>query len=288
MNYEAEFAACKEQVEAALQHAIPQTVVQPLQDAMRYALLAPGKRLRPVLLLKSHEMLDPADGRVMTFAAALEMIHAYSLVHDDLPAMDNDVLRRGQPTCHIAYGEAMAILAGDGLLNLAHETMLASPHPQAFEAAHIISACAGVHGMAGGQALDIANTGKPADRELVERMQTGKTAALFRAAIGAGLTLADADDLQLKAGADYALGLGRAFQIIDDLLDLEGDASQLGKTPGKDEAEGKMTWPSAVGEEQARKDAAYWTDYAVNALTPFGERAGFLRETALRALTRIH
>ena len=287
MNYENQAADCRQKIESALKTAIPGTVVEPLRGAMEYALLAPGKRLRPMLLHQAHELLKPADSDAMDFAVALEMIHAYSLVHDDLPAMDNDVLRRGQPTCHVAYGEAMAILAGDGLLSLAHELMLSSAHPRALQAAHEISTCAGVHGMVGGQALDIAYTGHQADRDLIERMQTGKTAALFRAAVCSGLILAGADDAQLAAGVNYSMGLGRAFQIIDDLLDLNGDIAQLGKTPGKDQAEGKLTWPTAVGERQAREDALYWTQYAVDALAPFGSRAVFLRETALRALNRI-
>ena len=287
MIYEALAKACRERVEAALETSVPESVEEPLRGAMRYALLAPGKRLRPMLLLQAHEMLAPADDEAMRFATALEMIHAYSLVHDDLPAMDNDTLRRGRPTCHIAYGEAMAILAGDGLLSLAFETMLSSRHPRALQAAQAIAEQAGVVGMVGGQALDVAHEGQAPDRALIERMQTGKTAALFRAAIRAGLILAGADDVQLAAGSDYALGLGRAFQIIDDLLDLTGDVRQLGKTPGKDEAEGKLTWPAAVGIEQAREDARQWTEFAVKALEPFGPASDFLRETALRALTRI-
>ena len=267
MNYEMQVQECLQRIETALEAAIPEATAEPLRSAMRYALLAPGKRLRPMLLIKSYEMLSPAAEDILPFAAAMEMIHAYSLVHDDLPAMDNDVLRRGRPTCHVAYGEAMAILAGDGLLNLAYETMLASCHPRALQAAHAIAAQAGVHGMVGGQGLDIAFTGQQPDKTLIERMQTGKTAALFIAAVSGGLILAGADERQLEAGAAYGLGLGRAFQIIDDLLDLNGDIAQLGKTPGK--------------------DAEYWTGYAVDALAAFGGRAGFLRETALRALNRI-
>ena len=287
MSFETEASACKARVEAALAKAVPGDTVEPLKSAMNYALLAPGKRLRPMLLLKAHELLAPAGEDVLPFAAAIEMIHAYSLVHDDLPAMDNDVLRRGRPTCHVAYGEAMAILAGDALLNLAHEIMLASDHPRAMAAALTISRCAGWAGMVGGQALDIAQTGKTADRAVIEEMQTGKTAALFRAAVGAGLQLAGADEEQLAAGDRYALGLGRAFQIIDDLLDLTGNADQLGKTPGKDQAEGKLTWPAAVGERQAREDARAWTEYATDALAPFGEKAYFLLELARQALHRI-
>ena len=287
MNYDAEAAACRAQVEAALDRAVPEDIPEPLRGAMRYALLTPGKRLRPMLLIKSHEMLAPAGEDVLSFATAMEMIYAYSLVHDDLPAMDNDVLRRGQPTCHVAYGEAMAILAGDGLLNLAHETMLNSVHPRAFPAARAISRYAGSYGMVGGQALDITFTGKSPDRAVIERMQTGKTAALFQAAVTAGLILAGADEKLVAAGAEYGLGLGRAFQIIDDLLDLTSDAAMLGKTPGKDTAAGKLTWPSAVGETQAREDARLWTERAVDALASFGNSADFLRDTARQALNRI-
>ena len=287
MNYEAEAAACAADINGALERAVPDTTPEPLKGAMRYALLSPGKRLRPMMLIKAHEMLRPAGGDVLRFATALEMIHAYSLVHDDLPAMDNDVLRRGRPTCHVAYGEGMAILAGDGLLNLAFETMLSSPLPGAWEAARAVALQSGVHGMVGGQGLDLACTGKTADRATVERLQTEKTAALFIGAVEAGLFLAGADDGQREAGRDFARGFGRAFQIIDDILDIEGDAQQLGKSTGKDETEGKLTWPATVGMDQARADARQWTAFAVDALAPFGDRAAFLRETAERALRRI-
>ena len=287
MNYETEAAACTRSVNEALASAVPAETPEPLGEAMRYALLSPGKRLRPVMLIKSHALLAEPDDGIVRFSTGLEMIHAYSLIHDDLPAMDNDTLRRGRPTCHVAFGEGMAILAGDGLLNLAFETMLCSPHPRAALAARWVSLRSGVRGMVGGQGLDIAAEGQTADRDLVARLQTGKTAALFMAAAEAGLTLAGADEAQLQAGRAYALGFGRAFQIIDDILDIEGDEQQLGKSVGKDEAEGKLTWPAAVGIDQARRDARTWTDRAVEALEPFGERAAFLRETALRALRRI-
>ena len=287
MTYEERLSARRAEVEAALKCAVPEGIPKSVGDAMRYALLAPGKRLRPILLLEAHALLAPPDAEAMRFATALEMMHAYSLVHDDLPAMDNDVLRRGMPTCHVAYGEAMAILAGDGLLNLAFERMLGSRHPRALAAAEAIAVQSGGRGMVGGQALDISHDGGTADKVLVERLQDGKTAALFRAAMGAGLILAGADSAQLAAGIAYANGMGHAFQIIDDLLDLTGDAAQLGKTPGKDQSENKLTWPAAVGAEQAALDARRYTEDAVDALACFGEAAWFLRETALRALNRV-
>ncbi len=286
--YEARALRRRAEIDAALALAVPDTIEEPLKGAMRYALLAPGKRLRPMLLLEAHALLSPPDDTAMRMATALEMIHAYSLVHDDLPAMDNDTLRRGRPTCHVAYGEAMAILAGDALLSQAFETMLGCAHPRAQRAAFAIARCAGAQGMVGGQGLDIAYTGREADREVIGRMQAGKTAALFRAAVSAGLILAGADEGQLDAGDRYAYGLGRAFQAIDDLLDLSGDAAQLGKTPGKDEAEGKLTWVSAVGEAQARLDAERWTRDAVDALAAFGPAADFLRALAVRALSRLN
>lgn len=287
MSYESEAAGALAAVNEALARAVPAETPEPLGEAMRYALLSPGKRLRPVMLIKSHALLAEPDEEIVRFSLGLEMIHAYSLIHDDLPAMDNDTMRRGRPTCHVAFGEGMAILAGDGLLNLAFETMLTSPHPRAALAARSVALRSGVLGMVGGQGLDIAAEGKPADPDLVVKLQTGKTAALFMAAAEAGLTLAGADEQQLQAGRDYALGFGRAFQIIDDILDIEGDESQLGKTVGKDAAEGKHTWPALVGVGQAREDARLWTQKAVEALAPFGDRGDYLRETALRALSRI-
>ncbi|MBQ8081865.1 MAG: polyprenyl synthetase family protein [Clostridia bacterium] len=254
---------------------------------MLYSLLGGGKRLRPVLLLASHALLREPDQEALRFACALEMIHTYSLIHDDLPAMDNDCLRRGRPTCHILYGEAMAILAGDGLLSLAFETMLSSRHEKALEAVRIIAQKAGVSGMVAGQSLDVAFARETPTEDLVRRIHEGKTACLLTAPVLAGLTLAGADERALRAGAEYGGQMGVAFQIIDDILDLTGDERTLGKSVGKDETEGKLTWPALKGVEQARRDAERLTAGAVQALEPFGERADFLRELAQRTLNRI-
>jgi len=284
---EEKLSVLRARVDEALKTAVPEDTPSPLGDAMRYALLSPGKRLRPVLLLSAHELIAPADDEALRFAVALEMIHAYSLVHDDLPAMDDDVLRRGRPTCHVVYGEGMAVLAGDGLLSLAFQTMLESSHERALRAALVIARYAGTGGMVGGQGLDLAHEGALPDRALVERIQTGKTAALLTAAAEAGLVLAGADEALVNAGRRFGHALGRAFQIVDDLLDIEGDQKLLGKTTGKDQAEGKLTWPAAVGLDQARRDAARWTDEAVDALGPFGSGGDALRDMARKMLKRL-
>lgn len=258
-----------------------------LRDAMRYSLLNGGKRLRGCMLLAAWDMAGGQGEDPLPFAAALEMIHAYSLIHDDLPAMDNDTLRRGKPTNHVVYGEAMAILAGDGLLTHAFELMAASSHPRAFRALGEIARAAGVSGMLAGQTLDVTLEGTSPTRDVVEKIHLGKTAALLTAPITAGLVLAGASEDQIAAGRDYGRHLGLAFQIVDDLLDLEGDAALMGKTLGKDAAEGKLTWPACVGMDKARTDAAYHIQAAADALAPFGNAAEFLQGLAFYTLHRV-
>lgn len=287
MKLEERLSAYKAQVEAAL-CALPMTgAPQALREAMRYSLLNGGKRLRGCLLLAAWEMGGGQGDAALPFAAALEMIHAYSLIHDDLPAMDNDTLRRGMPTNHIVYGEAVAILAGDGLLTHAFEIMASSAHPRAFQALGEIARAAGVGGMLAGQTLDVTLTGTQPSRDIVEKIHQGKTAALMTAPITAGLILAGAPEGQLAAGRAYGRHLGLAFQIVDDLLDLEGDAALLGKTPGKDAANGKMTWPGCVGRAQARQDAQDHIQAAADALSPFGNAAEFFRALAFSTLHRV-
>ena len=264
---------------------------QPLRSAMRYSLLLPGKRLRSVLLLAGYHLVRDDWESALPFACAMEMIHTYSLIHDDLPAMDDDALRRGKPTNHRVFGEAVAILAGDGLLNLAYETMLGAPialerPAQALRAAGEIARRAGVTGMIAGQALDVTLEGKPPTVESVRYIHLHKTADLITAPVTAGLMLAGADEEQLTAGRAYGRGVGLAFQIVDDLLDLEGDVRQLGKETGMDAQRGKQTWPAAVGRERARQDAAQAVEEAVAALAAFGDRGGFLRELAQKTLVR--
>lgn len=264
---------------------------QPLRSAMRYSLLLPGKRIRPVLLLAAYHLIKDDFESVLPFACALEMIHTYSLIHDDLPAMDNDALRRGKPTNHRVFGENMAILAGDGLLNLAYETMLSAPfiqtHPvEGLSAAREIAMRAGVGGMIAGQTLDVKLEGHAPTRESVRYIHLHKTADLLTAPITAGLMLAGADERQLEAGRAYGQGLGLAFQIEDDLLDLEGDVEKLGKETGMDAQRGKMTWPAVYGVERSREDAKQAVLSAEQAIGAFGEKAAFLKELAAQTLVR--
>ena len=264
---------------------------QPLRSAMRYSLLLPGKRLRPCLLLAAYHLLRDDWETVIPFACALEMIHTYSLVHDDLPAMDDDALRRGKPTNHRVYGEDMAILAGDGLLNMAYETMLEAPYAQehpaeALRAMKEIACRAGVRGMVAGQTLDVKLEGHTPSMESVRYIHLHKTADLLTAPVVAGLMLAGATEEQLEAGRAYGRGLGLAFQIIDDLLDLEGDVASLGKETGMDAQRGKMTWPAVRGVEQARADAAEAVRSAMEAMRVFGDRGQKLADLAHESLVR--
>jgi geranylgeranyl diphosphate synthase, type II len=265
---------------------------EPLKSAMRYSLTLPGKRLRPALLLASYHMLAENWRSAMPFALSLEMIHAYSLVHDDLPALDNDDLRRGQPSNHKAFGENVAILAGDGLYSLAFETMLeasltfAQP-ARAVAAMEEIARRAGVRGMIAGQTLDVKLEGRAPDAAMVGYIHRHKTADLITAAVVAGLVLAGADAERRKAGEAYGQNLGMAFQIVDDLLDVQGDAETMGKQTGMDAQRGKTTWPAVYGLERSREDAEAYVTRAVNALAVFGEKAALLNELAWRTLSRV-
>ena len=286
MNVQEALAGYKETLEAYLDALPMKGAPDSLREAMRYSLLNGGKRLRGCLLLSSCKMLGGDEADALPFAAALEMIHAYSLIHDDLPAMDNDTLRRGKPTNHVVFGEAVAILAGDALLTHAVEIMAASGHLHVLEALREIIGAAGVGGMLAGQTLDVTLEGMAPDIGLVQKIHQGKTAALLTAPVTAGLLLAGAEESQVEAGRQYGYHLGMAFQIVDDLLDLEGDPQLMGKTLGKDREEGKLTWPACVGVEQARRDAEKHIQEAVTALAPFGEKAAFLRELAESTLHR--
>ncbi len=266
-------------------------IPQPLRSAMRYSLLLPGKRLRPSLLLAAYGLVKDDWRSALPFACALEMIHTYSLIHDDLPAMDNDDLRRGKPTNHKVFGDGMAILAGDGLLNMAYETMLSSDIARrcpvlALKAAGEIASRAGVTGMIAGQALDVALEGTEPREKNVHYIHLHKTADLIIAPMTAGLMLAGASDEQVSAGRNFGRGVGLAFQIVDDLLDLEGDVTALGKQTGMDAQRGKQTWPAVKGIEQSREDAREAVNNAVRALSIFGDRAKELRDFALKTLVR--
>ena len=288
MNEQALLNQYKQRLEAYLRDQITMDAApERLGEAMRYSLLSGGKRLRGCLLLAACALENGDQDAALPFAAALEMIHAYSLIHDDLPAMDNDTLRRGKPTNHVVFGEAMAILAGDGLLTYAFEIMASSPHPRAFRALGEIAKAAGVGGMLAGQTLDVTMEGSEPEIGLVRRIHAGKTAALLTAPVTAGLILAGAGEEKIEAGRKYGFHLGMAFQIVDDLLDLEGDPALMGKTLGKDAQTGKLTWPACVGVPQARLDAEGHVQSACDALRLFGARADFLRALALSTLHRV-
>ena len=251
-----------------------------LHRAMRYAVLGGGKRLRPVLVHVTGQALGAAPDRLDNAAAAVEIIHAYSLVHDDLPAMDDDDLRRGRPTCHVAFGEAMAILAGDALQALAFEILAAdSAHDPRIhvEMLRTLAAACGANGMAGGQALDLAAIGQALTPGQLERMHVYKTGALIRASVRLGALAAGCQDETVLAALDrYGHGIGLAFQIRDDILDVESDSATLGKTAGKDIANAKPTYPTVLGMKASRAQLAQLTDQAVAALVPLGAAAGEL------------
>lgn len=282
----------REAIEAALDSYIADcgAPVQ-LREAMEYSLKAGGKRLRPVLTLYTCHMLGGDVQRALPFACALEMIHTYSLIHDDLPCMDDDDFRRGRPSNHRVFGEANAVLAGDGLLSYAFHIMLEAvrrePTPNAVNAAIAISDGAGVNGMVAGQVVDLASeTNKNCGINELNFIQKNKTAAMIRAAVLSGAHMADANDKQLSALRLYGEAYGILFQMTDDILDVEGDFESMGKTLGKDEAENKLTYISLYGMERAKELAEETARQAVDALEIFGERAELLRELAYGCLSR--
>lgn len=257
-----------------------------LLEAMRYGSLNGGKRLRPFLVVESAALFDVPPAGALLAGAALECIHCYSLIHDDLPAMDNSDLRRGRPTTHKAYDDATAILAGDALLTIAFDiTTRDEIHPEAgvrLALTRALARAAGIGGMAGGQILDLAGEGRFGDREPVDvaRLQQMKTGALLRFGCQAGAILGKASPSNYKALDDYGRTFGEAFQIADDLLDVEGDAAALGKPAGQDAALGKTTFVTRLGIDGAKRRLQDLLATADTALAPFGERAGILRAAA--------
>lgn len=282
--------------EAALPAYLPatgglQTVVA---EAMAYACEGGGKRIRPVLTLEFCRLCGGDPEAALPAAAAIEMIHSYSLVHDDLPCMDNSLLRRGKPSTHAVYGETMALLAGDGLLNLAFETILAPKNRGSLTADGVLGAAsaladaAGIDGMVGGQVIDLQSEGKSIDLATLEALQRGKTAALLIAACVMGARLAGATPEQEEAARTFGEGIGLSFQIIDDVLDVTADTAKLGKPVGADAENEKVTYVSLLGLDEARRLAAQRTAEAVEALSVFGEDADSLRQLAQALLTRDH
>lgn len=258
---------------------------------MRYAVLGGGKRLRPMLVYASAQALGHDGLALDAPACAVELIHAYSLVHDDLPAMDDDALRRGRPTCHIVFGEAMAILAGDALQALAFEILANAALPATDPAVGItmlsvLGRACGAEGMAGGQALDLAAVGQPLTLHALEHMHACKTGALIRASVQLGALAAGADDVMRQAMDRYASAVGLAFQVRDDILDVEGESSVIGKTVGKDAAAAKPTFPSILGLDASRERLVDLTRTALDAIKPLDDRGDLLRELALYAAHR--
>jgi geranylgeranyl diphosphate synthase type II len=268
-----------------------------LQEAIRYSLLAPGKRLRPLLVLMAAEACGSPPGRAMPAACAVEMVHTYSLIHDDLPAMDDDDMRRGRPSCHAAFGEATAILAGDALLARAFEVMardLQPPHVAARCCAEL-AAAAGAEALVGGQSDDLAAEAEIAAGRIpeglaatqrLEAIHRRKTGAMFLVSLRLGALAAQADDEQLARLNEYGRCLGVAFQITDDLLDVDGNAAQMGKRTQKDSTRGKLTFPALLGREESVRRASELIALARRAVAPFGQRAGGLDALASYVLER--
>ncbi len=262
-----------------------------LAASMKYSLMAGGKRLRPILLMSAADAVGGQGDQYVTTGCALEMIHTYSLIHDDLPAMDNDDYRRGKLTNHKVYGEGTAILAGDALLTLAFEVMLrqkgASPEAL-LSVVKEMSVAAGAAGMVGGQSIDLDSEGERIDMETLKKMHMGKTGALFRAALRSGAILAGASEAQLSALTRYADCFGLAFQITDDILDVTGDEAAIGKPVGSDEKNQKSTYVTLTSLDEARSLAEKTVKEAEDALAIFGPEADFLRELAKYLLKRDH
>lgn len=260
-----------------------------LMRAMEYSLMAGGKRLRPILLMAAADAINNSGEKFITVADALEMIHTYSLIHDDLPAMDDDDYRRGKLTNHKVFGEAMAILAGDTLLTLAFEVALRQedvPPEILLRVLKEISIAAGAAGMVGGQAVDLRSEGVQIDFATLKLMHSGKTGALFKAAIRSGAILAGASEENLDALTRYAENFGLAFQITDDILDVTGDEKILGKPTGSDAKNLKSTYVSLTSLDEAKNLAQVAVDEAFNALKNFGNEADFLRELVQYLIAR--
>jgi len=260
--------------------------------AMRYSVFAGGKRVRPILCLAACEAMGGDIERALPVACALECIHTYSLIHDDLPAMDDDDYRRGVPTCHKVFGEAMAILAGDGLLTFAFQLLSGVSHnagrrkSNSLEATQVIARAVGVHGMVGGQVVDMASEGKDADAGTVRYIHTHKTAALIDASIQAGALIAGGRRNKIESLGRYGEALGLAFQVVDDILDIEGDPKKMGKATGSDIRKKKATYPSVYGLEESRTIAKKLIEEAIDSLRWFGAEAEPLRAIAHYILDR--
>ena len=272
------------EVDAALEKLLPEPEgeAKKLFEAMRYSVFAGGKRLRPCLFLAVMDLFQKDGKNFLPFACSLELIHTYSLIHDDLPAMDDDDLRRGKPTCHKVFGEAQAILAGDALLTYAFNAMIkVRPYAQAeaiLDAIDEVAYSAGIEGMVVGQVVDVAWENQDLELEELEYIHRNKTGALFRAAILSAAILSGANGKEIEALREYAMQIGLVFQIADDILDVIGDEKKLGKPIGSDAKNYKSTYPSILGLNEARDMGESAVEAAIRSLEPFGDRAALLEE----------
>jgi geranylgeranyl diphosphate synthase type II len=279
-------AAQQKLIDAELDRLVPPAGAFPdtIHRAMRYSLFAGGKRIRPILCMEAARAVASGCDGVERAACSLELIHTYSLIHDDLPALDNDDYRRGKPTCHKVFGEAMAILAGDALLTLAFQAIAGAGALAAERKARLVwelATAAGTEGgMIGGQVADLEGEGKPPTPQLLESIHRAKTGALLRASLRMGAVYAGATETQLSALSAYGEHAGLAFQIVDDILDVEESSDALGKTAGKDAQQRKITFPAVYGLEESRRMAAAECEAAHRALECFGDRAARLHQLA--------
>ncbi|QSN63455.1 polyprenyl synthetase family protein [Caballeronia sp. M1242] len=295
MTFEQWMRATLDRVETALEHYLPGTDVAParLHEAMRYAVLGGGKRVRPLLVHAAGELTGASAQAVEAASAALEMIHVYSLVHDDMPAMDDDALRRGKPTVHIQYDEATALLVGDALQSQAFIALTAEGNGlsdrQQAALVRELAVASGSVGMAGGQAIDLESVGRKLSRPELETMHRKKTGALLRASVRMGALAGDEPGADVLAALDqYAAAVGLAFQVVDDILDVTADSATLGKTAGKDAQHDKPTYVSIIGLDASRELAAQLGRDAHAAIQPFGARAQRLAELADLVVNRAH
>jgi len=296
MDITSYLAKKKSIVDKALDKLVPPAKMFPtsVHKAMRYSLFAGGKRVRPILAIAAAEALGAETTDLLPLAGSLELIHTYSLIHDDLPAMDDDDFRRGRPTCHKVYGEAIAILAGDGLLNMAFEVLSDPRRTKVVPSNRLIAiikeigAASGVHGMVGGQVVDMESEGRDVDFPTLEYIHTHKTGALIRASVRVGAIYAKASEKRLKALTRFGERIGLAFQITDDILDITGKPEETGKDVGSDLKKGKKTFPGFYGLEESRMRAAEVANKAIHSLREFDRKADPLRGLAKYIVNRVN
>jgi len=291
MDLSAYLATCSKQVDRVLDRFLPKETTRPatIHRAMRYSLFAGGKRLRPILCLATAEACGGTTAAAMPLACAMECIHTYSLIHDDLPSMDNDDFRRGRPTCHKVFGDGIAVLAGDALLTVAFEIAAAARSPRRYDLRQIIceiAVAAGSRKLIAGQVADLEAEGKPVTRAGLRYIHANKTAAMLIAAVRLGAMSANASDRRLNAMTEFGASLGLAFQVIDDILDVTQTSEKLGKSAGKDVAAKKATYPAVIGLEKSRREAQRLTRRAHDSIAPFGAKADRLHALANYLLDR--